>query len=224
MPTSALGATATVAPEASRSTMSRRRNAVRPCVVALELRAADLRRDSGCRNSARSPRSATASHRSSMIGPLASRHHTRAAASQHHGDDGDGGDRSPAHHRMPAVEHEPRIERQPPAGLPQPTRRAIQPRRGAVFAASRVRERAGCPPGCAGAHPAPLPVPGAPRCADCYPCPSCPIGRPLVRRLSTGPVTWHALPANRFRMAPQRISHRTPPGRHKPPAPMPNSD
>src|SRR6187455_237604 len=34
----------------------------------------------------------------------------------------------------------------------------------------------------------PPPAPGAQRCADCYICPSCPIGRPLVRRFDARPL------------------------------------
>ena len=77
-----------------------------------------------------------------------------------------------------------RIERQPPAGLAQA---ASQPAR-LRFAGARTAQRrhaarrAGCVCARRCCIAAPLPIPGAPRCADCYSCPSCPIGRPLVRR------------------------------------------
>ena len=177
------------------------------------------RRDSGCRDSARSP---TVSHgvaRSSMIGPLASRHHSAPPPTTPRRPRPPARDRGAAHHRMPAVEHEPGIERQPPTGRgAAPTdARASAIRRAARRGAERRR-----PPGCAGAHRAPLPIPGAPRCADCYPCPSCPIGRPLVRRLATGRCACHTVPANRFSWRLSGFAQN--PARPPPPAdPLPNA-
>src|SRR5262245_9430049 len=43
-------------------------------------------------------------------------------------------------------------------------------------------------PPCADAPSTPPPVPGVQRCADCYICPSCPIGRPPVRRFDARPL------------------------------------
>ena len=129
-----------------------------------------------------------------------------------------------AHHRMPAVEHEPGIERQPPAaGMPQGRHERASLRAARRPSATSARAtRAGVAPACADAPRAPPPVPGAPRCADCYPCPSCPIGRPLVRRFSDWPFTGHTLPANRFSWRHTGFA-QNPVAAATAPHPMPNS-
>ena len=83
--------------------------------IALELRAADLDAIAAAEillDRRRQP----GRERSSMIGPLASRHHSAPPQISRTASDSASGNGGLAHHRMPAVEHEPGIERQPPPG------------------------------------------------------------------------------------------------------------
>ena len=135
-----------------------------------------------------------------------------------------------AHHRMAAIEHEPGIERQPPSGLakaPSAADRAATRRRDDQRGACAVHGR--------GARHRPAPAwvrrcassaassSWSAGCADCYPRPSCPIGRPLVRRFSVWLFDRLRLPANRFAW---RLSGfaRNPAGSPPPLPPMPNAD
>ena len=205
IPTSALGATATVAPDgvAQHDVAQAQRRAA--LCVALELRAADFDAIAAAEvllDRRRQPGREEIEHDRPARRAATKARRRKAAATASDGAADDGG---LAHHRMPAVEHEPWIERQPPPGIAQPPS-AREPRRSeAILSAHRRAPTPRLPLGCAGAHRAPLPVPGAPRRADCYPCPSCPIGRPLVRRFNDWPFSCHMLLANQFSRRPQRF-------------------
>ena len=141
MPTSALGATATIAPEASRSTMSRRRKRRAALFVAFELRAADLDAvaaaeillDRGGQPGRRQVEHDRAAGRAATTAPPPPISTTTTTAIS--------AERQLAHHRMAAVERKPGVERQPPAGL----RRIPQARRpgSALVGIAQARGRAG---------------------------------------------------------------------------------
>ena len=115
IPTSALGATATATPDGVAQhdvAQAQCRAALR---IALELRAADLDAIAAAEillDRRRQPGREEIEHDR----PAGEPPPQRAGAKQQNREDSASGNGGLAHHRMPAVEHEPGIERQPPPG------------------------------------------------------------------------------------------------------------
>ncbi len=105
------------------------------------------------------------------------------AGQENHRQRSHGRDGEAAEDRMLAAEQKPGIE------VWQPMRKADGETAQAPAAPTGHGRPRRPEPAYADAHQAPPPFPGAPRCADCYPYVSCPIGRPLVRRFDPEPVT-----------------------------------